>query len=56
MSERSDRMRERYARAEERNEAIRQKLEPLEPGSGWVVDVTQPPDAIVEDVARRLGR
>jgi gluconokinase len=33
-----------------------QTLEPLEPGSGWVVDVTQPPAAIVEDVARRLGR
>jgi len=31
-------------------------LEPLVPGSGWVVDVTQPPTAIVEDLARRLGR
>jgi gluconokinase len=33
-----------------------QTLEPIEPGSGWDVDVTQAPEAIVEDLARRLGR
>jgi gluconokinase len=31
-------------------------LEPLAPGSGWELDVARPPAAIVEDVARRLGR
>jgi hypothetical protein len=32
MSEPRDRMRERYARSEARNEEIRQSLEPIEPG------------------------
>ena len=31
-----------------------QTLEPLAPGSGWEVDVTRPPEAIVEDLVRRL--
>jgi gluconokinase len=30
-------------------------LEPLKPGEGWEVDVTAPPDAIVEALARRLA-
>lgn len=30
-------------------------LEPLEPGTGWEIDVTRPVAAIVEDLAQRLG-
>jgi gluconokinase len=32
-----------------------QTLEPLEPGSGWEIDVAQPPAVIVDELARRLG-
>lgn len=30
-------------------------LEPLTPGSGWEVDVSRPVEAIVDDLAQRLG-
>ncbi len=31
-------------------------LEPLAPGEGWEIDVTPPVEAIVEGLAKRLGR